>query len=117
MQELFRVLKPGGWAIVQVPIDKNLKLTFEDPQITSPRERERAFGQSDHVRLYGLDYRYKLENVGFSVTIDNYVKELPADVVDRYGLDWEEDIYLLSKPSYATNHGQLTSSQSEMNPC
>jgi ubiquinone/menaquinone biosynthesis C-methylase UbiE len=54
MLELFRVLKPGGWAIVQVPIDKSRDITFEDPYITSPDERERAFGQYDHLRLYGL---------------------------------------------------------------
>jgi SAM-dependent methyltransferase len=97
MIELFRILKPGGWAIVQVPIDKSRNITFEDPDITSPEDRERAFGQYDHVRLYGLDYRHKLANAGFSVTIDEYVKELPADVLDRYGLDPEEDIYVLNK--------------------
>jgi len=99
MQELFRVLKPGGWAIAQVPIDKKRKVTFEDSNITSRDERERAFGQFNHVRRYGLDYRSRLESVGFSVTVDEYVKELPAHVVDRYGLDCEEDIYVLNKPT------------------
>jgi len=99
MLELFRILKPGGWAIVLVPIDKTRTTTFEDPHITSADERESAFGQYDHVRLYGLDYRSKLANAGFSVTIDEYVKELPADVLDRYGLDFEEDIFVLNKPA------------------
>ena len=78
MIELFRILKPGGWAIVQVPIDKSRNITFEDPDITSPDDRERAFGQYDHVRLYGLDYRRKLANAGFSVTIDEYRERIAS---------------------------------------
>ncbi len=105
MIELFRILKPGGWAIVQVPIDKSRNITFEDPDITSPDDRARAFGQYDHVRLYGLDYRRKLANAGFPVTIDEYVKELPADVLDRYGLDPEENIYVLNKSAQANGPG------------
>ncbi|MGZ4928907.1 MAG: class I SAM-dependent methyltransferase [Halobacteriota archaeon] len=98
IKELFRVLKPGGWAIVQVPIDKTRNTTFEDPEIVSPTQREIAFGQHDHVRLYGLDYKDRLEKVGFLVKIDQYVKELPIETVKRCGLDYEEDIYLLTKP-------------------
>ena len=52
MSEMFRVLKPGGWAVIQVPIATHR--TIEDPSITDPRERERLYCQSDHVRLYGL---------------------------------------------------------------
>jgi SAM-dependent methyltransferase len=98
IKELFRVLKPGGWAIVHVPIDKKRKTTFEDSQIVSSAQREIAFGQHDHVRLYGLDYKDRLEKVGFLVKIDQYVKDLPVETVERCGLDYEEDIYLMSKP-------------------
>ncbi len=56
MSELFRVLRPGGWAILQVPFSKILDKTFEDPTITTPEDRERIFGQTDHVRIYGRDY-------------------------------------------------------------
>jgi SAM-dependent methyltransferase len=65
MGEIFRVLKPGGWALIQVPIAK--KPTFEDPSITDPGERERLFWQSDHVRLYGLDIQDRLMATGFEV--------------------------------------------------
>ena len=53
--EIFRVLIPGGWALIQVPISK--KATLEDPSVTDPGERERLFWQNDHVRLYGLDIK------------------------------------------------------------
>jgi SAM-dependent methyltransferase len=97
MKEIFRVLKPGGWAILQVPILRDE--TFEDPTITSPEEREKAFGQRDHVRIYGLDYRNRLESVGFVVKVDDYVRKLGGDAVKKYGLMKDEDIYLCSKPN------------------
>ena len=56
MAELFRVLKPNGWAMLQVPISFHLAATYEDFSITDPMDRERAFGQIDHVRIYAMDY-------------------------------------------------------------
>ena len=70
MRELFRVLAPGGWAILQSPIDTERAKTFEDPTIVSPRDRERAFGQHNHLRLYGRDYKERLEKAGFAVKVD-----------------------------------------------
>lgn len=98
MKEMFRVLKPGGWAIIQVPILRDK--TFEDPSVTAPKDRERIFGQCDHVRIYGLDYKDRLESVGFSVNVDGYVKRLGDDVVRKYGLIKDEDIYFCSKPNF-----------------
>jgi predicted SAM-dependent methyltransferase len=69
MAELLRVLKPGGWAILQVPISKKLTQTYENPNIVDPAERERHFGQNDHVRVYAMDYVERLSNVGFSVEV------------------------------------------------
>ena len=65
MSELHRVLADDGWAILQVPI--GAAHTFEDPTVTDPKDRERVFGQSDHVRIYGPDYFDRLEAAGFSV--------------------------------------------------
>jgi len=65
MRELARVLKPSGWAIVQVPIAS--PTTYEDPTITDPAERERVFGQWDHVRTYGHDVEQRLSAAGFVV--------------------------------------------------
>lgn len=97
MSELHRVLKPSGWAILQVPIYGDR--TLEDPAVTSPEERERLFGQNDHVRRYGRDgvYRTRLEKAGFIVRVDNYAKTLGQDKVSTCGLMPEEDIYFCTK--------------------
>lgn len=97
LQEIHRVLKPGGWAIIQSPIDYSLERTFEDPTITSPEEREKAFGQNDHVRMYGRDYAERLRKGGFDVVEDNFVKELPKEKVERFALPPDEIIYLCRK--------------------
>ena len=98
MSELFRVLRPGGWAILQVPIDLSRGETFEDRHIVSPEEREHVFGQWNHVRVYGRDYTDRLEKSGFAVRVDGYVKELGDDLVRKYGLDRTEEIYFCTKP-------------------
>ncbi len=72
MQEILRVLKPNAWAILQVPLDRTLKSTYEDFSITDPKEREKKFGQYDHLRVYGKDYKDKLEDAGFEVIEDDY---------------------------------------------
>ena len=97
MRELYRVLKPGGWAILQVPIWG--EKTIEDPTITSPEEREKVFGQHDHVRRYGWDNKYKerLEKTGFIVKTDSFVKTLDKKLIDQYALMATEDIYFCRK--------------------
>lgn len=76
MSELFRVLKPSGEAILQVPISKYNKKTFEDFSIILPEEREKYFGQKDHVRIYCKDYQNRLENAGFEVNLYDIKKDL-----------------------------------------
>jgi len=95
MGEFYRVLKPGGWAILQVPITADT--TFEDPTVISPKERERLFGQHDHVRRYGPDYKDRLMEAGFSVTVDGFVRELDNRTVRRFGLMRDEDVYFCRK--------------------
>lgn len=99
MSELYRVLKPGGWAILQVPISLLLEKTYEDPTIVVPKERERAFGQRDHVRIYARDYKDRLESIGFSVEVYSFAEEFGESVVRRYGLLKHEDMYICSKPT------------------
>lgn len=96
MRELVRILKPGGWAILQVPIKGDE--TFEDPTVTDPRERARLFGQSDHVRFYGRDFRDRLEAAGFEVTVDSFATELPRSMRKLCGLS-NQDIYFCRRPA------------------
>lgn len=97
MKELHRVLKPGGWAIIQSPMDFDRPETYEDASITSPAEREKAFLQSDHLRLYGMDYHERLEKAGFKVTIDHFVQEIDKQESKRYALPDREIIYFCQK--------------------
>jgi predicted SAM-dependent methyltransferase len=86
MQELLRVLKPNGMAILQIPQDLSLEKTYEDFSITSKEERAKHFGQYDHVRVYGKDYFNKLRSVGFKVEEVNYTKKLSQELVKKYCL-------------------------------
>tara|TARA_R110002049_G_scaffold3795_5_gene27660 strand:- start:138614 stop:139393 length:780 start_codon:yes stop_codon:yes gene_type:complete len=97
MAELFRVMKKGGQGIFQVPIDYDREVTYEDFSITTPEGREKAFGQNDHVRWYGLDYKNKLEDSGFKVDVDDYVKSFSPKELKKYGFVSTELIYNCSK--------------------
>lgn len=92
--EIKRILKPGGWAILLVPINPDVE-TFEDPSVTDPKERERLFGQYDHVRQFGRDYADVLRKAGFQVIEDRLYYELPDDQRERMHLArrGEEIIY------------------------
>lgn len=92
MQELYRVLKPGGMGIFQIPQDLNREKTFEDNTITDKNERAKIFGQYDHVRVYGRDYFDKLRDVGFKVIEEDYTKKLSAEQVEKFCLSKGEII-------------------------
>ncbi len=68
MKEVYRILKKGGHCIFTVPQGDNLKITYEDVSIVKPADRKKAYGQFDHLRLYGDDFSLFLENCGFKVT-------------------------------------------------
>ena len=86
MEELYRVLKPNGMAILQIPQDLNRAQTFEDNTITDKKERAKIFGQYDHVRIYGLDYFDKLRSIGFKVEEVDYTAQLSSENIDKYRL-------------------------------
>ncbi len=98
MEEIYRVLKPGGIAILQIPLENDRKLTFEDDSITDRKERARIFGQYDHVRVYGMDYFDRLRDVGFNVEAVDYTKRLSTQEVDYYRLALGELIPVVIKP-------------------
>jgi len=86
MQELLRVLKPKGMAILQIPQDLSRETTFEDNTITDKATRAKIFGQYDHVRVYGKDYFNKLRSIGFSVKEIDYTATLPGKDISKYCL-------------------------------
>jgi SAM-dependent methyltransferase len=93
MKELWRVLKKGGYCLVQTPFKEGD--IFEDYSKTTPKEREIYFGQSDHVRIYSINgLKNRLENVGFEVEVRNF-KEKPENI---YGFSESETVLICSKP-------------------
>lgn len=97
MQELYRVLAPGGTGIFQIPQDLSRAKTFEDDSITNPKERAKIFGQYDHVRIYGRDYFDKLRSIGFEVLEVDYTKTLSETQIDKYRLAKGEIIPVCKK--------------------
>ena len=93
MSEIFRVLKPNGFAIIQVPLSKLLNKTLEDITIQDPKIRYKLFGQKDHYRLYAqCDYIKNLKDIGFEVEVRNISVENM-----KYGLNPMEDLYICHK--------------------
>jgi SAM-dependent methyltransferase len=98
LRELLRVLRPGGWAVLQVPRDLTREATFEDAAVATPRERERLFGQHDHVRVYGRDYADRVRRAGFDVDEVPYGRRFEEDEVRRFGLDPDEVVFFCTRP-------------------
>ena len=97
MSELYRVMKKGGWGILQVPMKNSLEKTYEDFTITDPKERQKHFGQYDHVRWYGMDYFERLISVGFSVDINFYSQNFSEEEQKRFGLNVTEILPVVRK--------------------
>jgi ubiquinone/menaquinone biosynthesis C-methylase UbiE len=97
MQELYRVLKPGGFGVFQIPQDLNRETTFEDDNITDKKERAKIFGQYDHVRIYGRDYFEKLRSIGFKVDEVNYTATFSEEEITEYCLAKGEIIPVVRK--------------------
>lgn len=86
MQELYRVMKKGGFGVFQIPQDLSRDVTFEDNSITDKDERAKIFGQYDHVRVYGKDYFNKLRSVGFKVDEVDFTKKIDSKQIERFCL-------------------------------
>lgn len=97
--ELYRVLGQDGWAVLQVPI--TVERTYEDPSITSPKERKKHFGQSDHVRRCGPDYVQRLESAGFKVRVLRAIDLVTEADCARMGFQPERLVFCCRKASSA----------------
>lgn len=93
LSEIFRVLRPKGKAILMCPVNDQRQTTYEDASIVDPLEREKHFGQKDHLREYGLDYPQRIEQAGFEALSLDYIKNLSQQEIDRYALR-SEIIYI-----------------------
>ncbi len=97
MKEMFRVLRGGGWVLIQSPVFYNIEKTLEDPDVVTPEGRELKFGQLDHLRKYGRDFKNRLSNSGFTIDEIDYVNSFPEEDIKRFGFDRYERIYLCRK--------------------
>lgn len=89
LAELYRILRKGGTAILQVPLEEERITTLEDTSITHPKERSEAFGQYDHVRIYGQDYYQRVAAAGFQVQAVDLFPQLSQEEIQRYALQKE----------------------------
>jgi SAM-dependent methyltransferase len=94
LAEIYRVLKPGGIALIMLPVIEGWATTYENPQVTSPEDRKRHYGQSDHVRWYGADVRDRIRAAGFALS--EFTAEGP-DVL-TYALQRGEKVFIATKP-------------------
>lgn len=98
LSEIYRVLKKGGSALLQVPISLKLNATLENSMITEPKDRLANFGQEDHVRIYGQDFIDRLMNANFSTRIFDPNMELSESMIKRLAINRLEKLYVVYKP-------------------
>ncbi len=93
IREIFRVLRHGGFAILQVPTNYSMEETNEDASVTDPLEREKRFRQKDHYRMYGRDYLNRLTKAGFVIEEENYLLTLSREDRELFRLPAMEYMY------------------------
>lgn len=106
IEEIYRVLKPGGIAITQIPLDHDRMTTYENKNVDTPHKREREYGHLDHKRVYGMDFHVRLKKVGFSVETINSSLFLTPHEKQIFGIDEDEIIFLANKPFPKTSSKQ-----------
>lgn len=97
MENTFKLMKPGGWGVMQVPIDTTRQITYEDNSITDPLEREKIFGLKEHVRYYSYDYADKLRIAGFKVLVDDFTSQFTDEEIYKYGFWKGDSVYYCTK--------------------
>ena len=97
LTELYRVLKPGGWALIITHIFKNLEKTFEDKEAKTPKQRLNVFGQDDLARMHGKDFPDRLRNAGFKVKALSYADKFSESERKKYGLRFNDVFHISIK--------------------
>jgi ubiquinone/menaquinone biosynthesis C-methylase UbiE len=95
LAEMYRVLKPGGWASIQVPMKG--KATVEAAGVLNAYEQLHLFGQEDHVRQYGRDFEDRLREAGFRVEIIQKHDLAGKDLLRRLAVEAEQEVWLTFK--------------------
>ena len=98
LAEIRRILKPGGRALLTVPIVEGWETTFEDHRVAGAAERERIYGQPDHIRIYGRDFRDRVKAAGFELT-EHTVAAADAPV---HALLPGEKLFVATRPAFRT---------------
>ncbi len=86
IDEMYRVLKPGGKAVVMTVLGKRQDVTCEDPEITSPEGRLEHYGESDLVRLHGNDFTERLKRKGIEVEKIDYRSTFSEEEIEKFSL-------------------------------
>ena len=94
MSEIFRVLKPGGFAILQVPYSNSIDETIDDEYLILPEHKEKYFPKYEKVRIYAKDYPEKLKTAGFTVSRFNPANEKTEIDISKYAVNPEEDLFV-----------------------
>lgn len=99
MKEIYRVLSADGMAILQVPIKIHEQNTDEDSSVTDKNEREKRFGQYDHVRYYGMDYFDRLISTGFHIDkkAKQYIDNLKSEELNLFGIIKDDILPIMTK--------------------
>ena len=110
MRELRRIVRPGGFVIVDVPLGPR-EDTFE-PETDDPRERFRLLGQHDHVRFYGrADLRRRLMSAGFDVSVERFAAKLPDAGRALFGFKGDETLHVCRRRASASPHAERRPAQ------
>jgi SAM-dependent methyltransferase len=97
MREMFRVLRPGGVALVMVPIDDARETTAEEPWVIDPKIRNEVYGEWDFVRVYARDFIDRMRGAGFDVTVVHAAESFDEPTRLKYGI-WNDRIFICRRP-------------------
>jgi len=97
LAEIRRVLRVGGYAILQTPYARKLHNTWEDPGIADAAARFQAYGQADHVRLYGRDIFDRFTAAGFESCVRQHADLLPDIDAHKFGVNRAEPFFLFRR--------------------
>jgi SAM-dependent methyltransferase len=102
MREILRVLRPGGIALLMTPMNTGAQDTYEDPSIIDPDQRDKAYGEWDFVRVYGLDFSDRLKEAGFQIEVVQPADQMAEPDRKAMGL-WNDRIFICRRPEAGEN--------------